>query len=255
MNDPGPIQDLRIRRQIALGCEIFRSYTHCVLTKKDIGTGVAFRIGGRLFVITAGHILANQPTVHLFRGEGPATEAEILNFHAHPDSHAEDVYADVGFIEIKDVPGLPACETEQLDLTTGTPRYDENTLTFIAGCPRVGYEPEGRKGEVGLAVIGCYFKVANDRVIELDYMVSGHELTPEGGTFKEADFFDSPIGFSGGGVWALMREGDNELFNPLRHVRMIGTQFVWNEKTRVLKAMRPGFSLSFFFECYPELKP
>lgn len=254
MNDPGPIQDVQLRREIALHMEIVRSYTHCILSPREMGTGVTFRLGDRLFLITAGHTLKKGFQVYLFTGEGPAVHAVVLNYHAHPKALSTDVHADIGFVEIRNIPRIAACDIEQLHIGEATPQVPSNALLFIAGCPKTGFRPGRGACEVGTAVIACYLHEGDERILTLEYERSGHSISPDGGTFAPTEFFETPEGFSGGGVWCLMKEKVAELFTPLNHIRLCGTQFQWNSKTRILKTMRPRFSIPFFFECYPELR-
>ena len=153
MNDPGPLQDLSLRREIAEQMNIVRSYTHCVLTKTErsieIGTGVTFRLGGRLFLVTAGHVLKKGFEVYLFTGEGVATQAEVLSSHAHPDTWADGVHADIGFIEVRDIPRVAACAIEQLHIGPAEPHIPENAVLFIAGCPKTGFQPTRRGATMG----------------------------------------------------------------------------------------------------------
>lgn len=253
MNDPGPIGNLRLRVELAEHMNIVRSYTHAILNaRKEIGTGVAFRVGDRLFLITAGHVLRGTIDVWLFSGEGPAIRAEVLNHHAHPDSLRTDVYSDVGFVEIRNVSGARACDFEQLHVGEAVPKLPTgDKLVFIAGCPVSGYTGS----TIGTAIIAGFLRGGDATILEVEYERSGHSVTPDGSSFQEADFFETPEGFSGAGVWVLHEQQPGELFAPHRHVKMCGTQFQWDPKTRMLKAMRPRVSVPFFYECYPELRP
>jgi Trypsin-like peptidase domain len=255
-SDPGPIGDLSLRRELAEHMNIVRSYTHAiVIKKKGIGTGVAFRLGERLFLVTAGHNLDSVFEVALFVREGPAVQAEVLNSHFHPESRRTDVHRDVGFVEIRNVPSLPACRLEQLHVGPRTPRIPKDVgPVFIAGCPESGFLPQGRPGQVGLAVISGYPHGGSETTLEIEYERSGHAVSPDGSSFQETDFFATPRGFSGGGVWVVLKPPEGELFLPHKHVLMCGTQFQWDEGRRVLQAMRTRFSVPYFFECYPGLR-
>jgi hypothetical protein len=256
MNDPGPIGDLSLRHQLAEHMKIVRSYTHAIVIEKTgIGTGVAFRLGKRLFLITAGHNLTSNFEVSLFAGDGPAIRAEVLNHHFHPDSGKTELHRDIGFVEIKDVKSLPACQLEQFYIGERTPRIPKDgALLFIAGCPESGFTPLGRQPQVGLAVIAGYLTGGDERTLEIDYARTGHAVSPDGSSFQDRDFFDTPRGFSGGGVWALSKPAEGELFLPHKHVKMCGTDVQWSPSRRMLRAMRPRFSVPYFFECYPELR-
>lgn len=255
MSDHGPIEDLRLRQEIAEHMNIVRSYTHAVLTKTAIGTAVAFRLGDRLFLITVGHIFTGEFEVRLFAGEGPSIRGEVLNHHFHPGSFSTEVHLDIGFVEVKNVPSLTACQLEQLHIGEAAPRMPKgDSLMFIAGCPVSGYTPQGRPPQIGLAVIAGYLRGGDEAILEVEYAQEGHSISPDGGTFEAAPFPESPGGFSGGGVWVLLQTKQDEVFQPMKHVKMCGTQFQWSPSRRILKAMRPRFSVPFFFECYPELR-
>jgi hypothetical protein len=51
-----------------------------------------------------------------------------------------------------------------------------------------------------------------------------------------------------------MQVKEGELFQPLKQVRMVGTQFQWNCDRRMLQAMRPRVTFPFFFDRFPELR-
>lgn len=256
MNDAGPIGDLGLRQELAEHMKIVRSYTHAIVIKRTgIGTGVAFRLGDRLFLITAGHNLRSEFKVSLFAREGAAVEAEVLNYHFHPDSGQTELHRDIGFIEIKNVPSLPACYLEQFHIGEATPQIaKDGMLIFIAGCPESSFLPPERPEQIGLAVIAGYLHAGDERILEIDYARSGHAVSPDGGAFQVSDFFESPRGFSGGGAWVLLKPSEGELFLPQKHVKMCGTNFCWNRTSRLLMVMRPRFSVPYFFDCYPELR-
>lgn len=237
--------------------KIVRSYTHAiVIGKAGIGTAVAFRVGERLFLVTAGHNLQAKFDVSLFAREGAAVQAEVLNYHFHPDSTRTDVHRDIGFIEIKNLESLPACQLEQFHIGESTPRTmpGDEVLVFIAGCPESAFQHARRPAQVGVAVIAGYLRATTETTLEIDYARSGHAVSPDGSSFKESDFFETPRGFSGGGVWILLKPAEGELFLPHKHVKICGTDFQWDRGRRLLQAMRPRFSLPYFFDCYPDLR-
>jgi hypothetical protein len=255
MNDLGPFGDLALRQYLAEHMKIVFSYTHAVVIEKTgIGTGVAFRLGERLFLITAGHNLTKRFEVKLFAQEGPAITAEILSSHFHPDSLRDDVHRDFGFIEIENIPSLPACQVEQFDIGEPTPRVVQDGLWFVAGCPESGFLPPNSPGQIGLAVVSGFLRGGNEVSVEIDYARTGHSIAPDGSFLEESDFFATPKGFSGGGVWVLPKPAEGQLFVPHKHVKLCGTQCGWNKRERFLRAMRPRFTLPHFFEWYPELK-
>lgn len=255
MNDRGPFGDLALRQYLAEHMKIVFSYTHAiVIEKRGIGTGVAFRLGQRLFLITAGHNLTKTFEVKLFAQEGRAISAEVLSSHFHPDSLREDVHRDFGFIEIKNIPWLPACQVEQFHIGEPTPRIVRDGLWFVAGCPKSGFPPRNSPRQIGLAVVSGFPRGGNEVSLEIDYARTGHSISPDGSFLDESDFFATPEGFSGGGVWVLPKPADGELFLPNKHVKLCGTQVRWNRRKRFLRAMRPRFTLPYLFDWYPELR-
>jgi hypothetical protein len=193
--------------------------------------------------------------VSLFAREGPIIRAEVLGHRFHPESRRTDVHKDIGFVEIENVSSLPACQIQQFHIGEPVPRLPNESLFYIAGCPESGFLPTGRPAQIGLAVVAGYLTAGTETTLEIDYARAGRAVSPDGGSFQEADFFATPKGFSGGGVWALLTPAEGEFFVPHKHVKMCGTQFQWDEDRRMLQAMRPRFSLPYFFECYPELRP
>jgi hypothetical protein len=208
-----------------------------------------------LFLITAGHNLLSTFEVGLFAREGSCVQAEVLSYHFHQDSRSTELHGDVGFVEIKNVPSLPACDLGQFHIGEPTPQIPKGgELLFIAGCPESGFLPPERPSQVCVAVIAGYLCGGDERTLEIEYPESGHAVSPNGDSFRESDFFTTPRGFSGGGAWLLLKPTDGELFLPHKHVRMCGTDFCWYRRRRMLRVMRPRFSVPYFFDCHPELR-
>ena len=221
------------------------------------GTGVAFRLGGRLFLITAGHNLVNPPfEVMCFAGEGSPIKAEVLNCHFHPDSNEEGVPSDMGFVELTNREDIAACDFEQIHIGSSTPTQPtQETIFLIAGFPEVGHTKTGhRQHEMGLAVIPGRLESVEERILQLHYDKEGFSIGPNGEYCEEMPFYPTPRGFSGGGVWQFLKPKSGELFDPVRHVKMGGTDYAWHKETRTLYAMRSRISIPFFFEKYPDLK-
>jgi hypothetical protein len=104
-------------------------------------------------------------------------------------------------------------------------------------------------------VLPCSWPRSGDGAsVEIDYAEKGDAIGPVGSSFEECNFFETPKGFSGGGVWVLPKTAEGELFQPRKHVKLCGTQFQWDEDRRILQAMRPRFTLPYFFEWYPDLR-
>lgn len=256
MNDTGPFGDPALRKYLAEHMKFVFGYTHgIVIENTGIGSAVAFRMGERLFLITAGHNLTKRFKVSMFAREGPAIPGEVLNYHFHPDSLCQDVYRDFGFIEIKNIPSLPACQILQFHIGETTPQTVRDGLLYVAGCPESGFLLPGNPAQIGLAVVSGFVCGGNEATVEIDYARTGHSISPDGSSFEESDFFTTPRGFSGGGVWALLRTGAEELFLPHKHVKLFGSQFQWDSRRRVLRAMRPRVTLPYFFAWYPDLAP
>ncbi|MCY3019484.1 MAG: hypothetical protein NTW87_10720 [Planctomycetota bacterium] len=258
MKDPGPLRSLRERTEIVEHANIVFSYTHAIQTnKQDIGSAVAIRLGERLFLITAGHILAKgEPfSVFPFRREGPAEEENILNFRFHPDSKSEELHHDIGFIEVENDPLLSACSLDQLEIGEPKPELRrDQSRRYIAGCPESEFSPRGGRGQVGLAMFAANVIEADETTLTLNFETSGFLISPDGSSLQKSDYYPTPKGFSGGGVWAFLMPKKGDVFQPRKHVTMWGTQFSWYPKTRILHATRPRFSMPFFLECYPELR-
>jgi len=127
MKDPGLLARSDFRRELAEHVKIIRSYTHAIVMMKcddldGFGTGVAFRAGKRLFLITAGHNLVDQSfEVHFFAGRNIIDQGRGMNSHFHADWEDIDAKSDMGFIELKDRPDLSACALEQLHIGLARP--------------------------------------------------------------------------------------------------------------------------------------
>lgn len=250
-----------VRHELAEHLKIARSYTHFVMVrppnspKDGVGTAVAFRLGQRLFLITAGHNLNGNFMIWLYAGDRRSIQAEVLNHHMHPLSLDEYARVDIGFVEIKDIPSLTACHIEQLHIGPPTPpKTEHETLLQVVGCPESAYERLGQDRKVGLMAVGGWLRGGDEQVMEVSLESEGHSMDPNGETFGPGQFPESPHGFSGGGIWTLVATKEGEIFDPRKHVKMSGTQYGWSKCRRMMLAMRPRFTVPYFFHCDPELQ-
>jgi len=213
---PNPYDDGEFRTDIARRMKYIHGYTHAIRsTTRGVGTGVTFRVGGRLFLMTAGHNLIDrsQFLVALFTSPNePARIARILNYHFHPASDDPTSGRDIGFIEVVDVPSVRACPLEQFKIGAAEPVIPPHDSYFsISGYPAGA----ATDTEMGLAVIPGRLVTGDEFTLQLEYERSGYSIAPDGSSYQRTDFFESPHGFSGGGVWATGPAGQALRHRPI----------------------------------------
>jgi hypothetical protein len=61
------------------------------------------------------------------------------------------------------------------------------------------------------------------------------------------------VGYSGGGVWVVTYK-PGELFNPHRHIKLVGIETLWSEKARRAKCVRSNVIAESLKEFKPDLE-
>ena len=64
----------------------------------------------------------------------------------------------------------------------------------------------------------------------------------------------TPKGFSGGGWWVFVRSAPDEMFDPAKHIKLMGIQSSWDYARRVVKGVPILRFLKLIHRDYPDLQ-
>lgn len=213
-------------------CRILTSYTRVTMPypgKDSLATSVILRAGERLFAVTAKHCVTDEVEINNGKRNG---RIPIVHKWLHKN-------LDIALLELEPQPNLPACSLDQL--TKSLPQVINSTDPdyWVAGFPRHSAKYENGKMFPTGATFATSLLAVCDDALTLYYHEQGYKVVMDSNqACAEADLPLTPHGFSGGGVWFNSSSGkDSTLFNPLRHIQLIGIQYSWDKETRILKAV------------------
>jgi hypothetical protein len=166
-----------------------------------VGTGIVIEIGQRTFVASAGHVINEQP--HVLFGPDPR-----LYVPCEPTPFIRREYCDspdVGFLEVPNGSHHRACFFESL---TDSPP-PENTLMMLVGhpihAPGSLNDPAWRSGnyfELVRTSHGAAVREVHEDKYVFPFPRRLLNLDSDTGHISDSDGYETPEGFSGGGVWA-----------------------------------------------------
>ncbi len=229
---------------------------------KLVGTGIKVKIGCHFFIATAAHVL-----------ELSRDEIENGIQIGYPGDHlgivkrgGKHIRSDVGFLEVEGGDdfleegqlGELVIDGVQYDLF-GYPESDHSHSKLIAEFPDGKQMPITPSGlllaggcivEQASAVLfaagveaielksGSYLYNYNGPHVIFDYPEIDDAAWRTRGPKNAAHSFEagkSVVGFSGGGIWRIVFQGDSaRLWNPRDAVRLCGVQSFWSEDRRQL---------------------
>lgn len=244
--------------------------------KRDVASGTLIAIGHRVFVVTAGHTIAEQPTRVITlvgaRHRKEAFESEIIRSGKRPDNRP-----DVGYVEVPtDLPRT--LDREPIDLSrvskrrSGTP----GQVAFLFGYPAVWASPDfdhrRRVATVPLRSM-TYPNVllARDEWPSLDADASrasrlcdlfmAYSIEEELKLTQDerrpqlpetvADRVPSPVGASGGGIWQNTPRRRGVWYADLT---LIGIQSAWSKPNRYIRGVQVFHWLKLIHDDYPDLR-
>lgn len=233
----------------------------------DIGTGTIFRIGQRVLIATAAHVIKGNPNGRIW----PATEKVRRDTDGFPAyaKYAKHPRLDVGYLEvcregveaffgdriycsIDDISIAGVGRRDKSVIVVGSPgqhtqsiRLGENRTSITSGVlfywtvpPLVEKWPESPAEDP--------LNISEDFVVEYP---SDEQMNSEG---FPAINLPHPGGISGGGIWDQGFDSD-EIWAPEKS-RLVAIQSRWHPMKRYLRAVQVSHWLSLIYRDYPDLR-
>ena len=229
------------------------NYTLPILSKDEsgrdqIGAGVLVQIADKLLVATAKHCIRDSPAVlpDDFTIPSKANRIPIVRSVLHPT-------LDIGFLELRNTGEVAEINRGNASLAqltvadlpvrgvvhvVGFPVYARRFVGRDFLCEKTGFQSQVTKQDES-----HYY---------LDYPAEGYERDYARQELRKVEM-KTPHGFSGGGLWAFLLSGPNELFNPEKHIQLFGIQSAFLPE-RLVRCVRIGHWLSLIHDIYPELR-
>jgi hypothetical protein len=245
-----PAPTLDERHEINELMRAVRAYTHPVVfntRNPHLGTAVFLRHGERLFAFTAAHNIKDDTTIH-FRLSSANERAVfgVLSTYVHPKYDPEPPTSkfDLAILELEPNPAVTAGDVAQLytgefgKLPEGEHKIVGNAFVWVVGYPAELAKPS--EGNILLNQTSFCTQILEHSPDEfsLHYPATGYQM-PQGSTSCNLrKTTETPKGYSGGGVWVTMNP-PGVLFNPHRHIKLVGIETHWAERSRLARCV-PG---------------
>lgn len=258
-----PAPTLAERHQINELMRAVRSYTHPVIFNKNgcLGTAVCLRSGERLFAFTAAHNVKDDTTIHVrLNSACEQTWFKVLSDYIHP-KYSPDPFSgtskfDLAILELEPTPAVTAGDIEQL--YTGEfakqPQADRKVVStayyWVVGYPSELVNPSEKPLTLKQTAFATQILEYSADEFSLHYPTTGYQMPHDGTTCEVGETTKTPSGYSGGGVWATL-DPPEVLFNPQRHIKLVGIETHWSERQRLARCV-PGKVIA---EALKEFKP
>jgi hypothetical protein len=242
-----PPPTLAERHEINELMRMVRSYTHPVLFNKRscLGTAVLLRHGERLFAFTAAHNISDDTAI-IFRMDSSSTRTqfEILSTYRHPnyDPDADVSKFDLAILELEPNPTISAGDISQLPASVGYSRLPArehevvgNTFVWVVGYPSELAIPSSGKHLYQTAFCTQIMDYSSDQ-LSLYYPEVAYQMPQDGISCELGQTTRTPEGYSGGGVWVTTNPA-GDLFNPHRHIKLVGMQTHWSRSEKMLRCV------------------
>ena len=249
---------LRQREEDILLMKTVATYSHLTIIHKDnlpVGTVVMLRSQNRLFALTAAHCIHDMMAIHARIQQGVYSILKSINGE-------ELLSLDIAILELENNPAVTACDIRQLctePLLPFDPKRESSTnmrRVWIVGFPvAMGkISPNKQHYFAQPCAIGTNVILADDRKLTLYYHSDTFRMDPGEVLFSTGKNPETPEGFSGGGVWSLEEPKPDELFNPIRHLKLHAIQYAWDPLSRKVFCVPSAVVKRLLLDHYPELK-
>jgi hypothetical protein len=224
-------------------------------TEQAIGAGVLIEINDRLLVATAAHCMPESGFCIVDENGFP------VPYHgpgvASVRRHGADRQIDIGYLEL-DKPdqiralGKSYCSLSQLSTAT----IPHRGMVHVLGYPVDTIVPDHQTMTLNLTKMGfgSHFQGQVGHYLTLHYPLMGWQHSISDTEWEEQPFPTTPHGFSGGGLWAFTRPAQDELFNPAKHVKLMGIQSNWAPTQRIVRCVPILRFLQLIHRDYPDLR-
>ena len=264
-----PPPTLAERYEIKELMRVVRAYTHPVIfNEKDdphFGTAVFLRHGKRLFAFTAAHNLKEDITIIVrLSPDAKRTKFDILSRYKHP-KYAPDPFSgtskfDLAILELENDPSVTAGDVCQIStgdlgkLPDGDHKVTSNAFVWLMGYPVELIKPGKNQFTLYQTSFGTQILDFSPEELSVVYPETGYQMPHDGTTCEVGKMTKTPVGYSGGGVWVVVYK-EGELFNPHKHIKLVGIETHWSgEKTRLARCVRSNVITESLKEFKPELR-
>jgi hypothetical protein len=236
-----------------------------------LGSGTSIRIGDRLFIATAAHVLEDVPPAHL-RVIVQRRNLSTLFVKVIGQGCATSREADVAYLEIEPDAEVEAVTPDRFERAEVLPH---DMLTVVAGTPSERLRLSKDVHALAATVFDITFTwnaqpftfATNPLPAEqwprdtaVRYQPASHRLL----RFEEGEDLDSgakvglikPEGLSGGGIWVVplrLAEGSAHLWSPT-HARLAGIQTGVLRASGILAGCSMGPWIDLMVSRFPELR-
>lgn len=248
------LQRVLFRRSVAF-------FTPIGTDEMSFGSGTLVSVGDKLFIATAGHIIADaqEEEVWALAGESQDSRspaAPVLRKGKYPDNDPDVGFLELGTISVSERLKKDACPLELLaNYGCGRPLRP----TILVGSPA---EYLKRSGSALIPQFMAYYAMPmtedewektvdpdTDKDIFLDYPDTPAEEMGSGASM----LLPNPKGMSGGGVWDQGFE-DGVIWTN-QSAKLIGIQSRWNDQSRYVRAVQIIHWLRLIHSSYPDARP
>jgi hypothetical protein len=229
----------------------------------SIGSGVLIEIEGRLFIATAYHCIRRNPVLlmdgmELTYRQGapilPQPRIRILRSGGDPS-------IDIGLLELEtgksilSEAGYFSCSLDQVHTqkipVTGP--EDQPNPIHVAGWPRYSQDIQGERLFRTLEGFITRYRGSDQTHFYYDFGERAKQWDESRGGWEEKST-PSPVGFSGGGCWGIVKSKPGALYDPRRHIRLFAIQSAWTVSTRVVTAILIAEWLKLLYANVPDLR-
>ena len=255
---PLPPPSVETRRDLTVLVSVPRTYVHLILSRwseqrKEIATAVMLRAGNHLFALTAKHCVCDREEMRLFfpLGQGQKSSSGILK-----ELTREPL--DIAVLELEERPDVLACEIEQVCIDLPAPASKDADPAAVPVLWVIGYPAKlAQATDTSLTApqiaFGTNLVGVKPDVFALYYHDEAYGIG-QNLTCQHSRLPETPVGFSGAGVWGVDPPEAGILFNPQKHVRLYGIQYAWLDQSRLLKCVPSRIIVEMLVENYPDLK-
>jgi hypothetical protein len=169
---------------------------------------------------------------------------KILDTYIHPQYKPVPFSGtstfDLAILELEQTPAVTAGDIAQL-YTGGFAKLPEGNhstvsvaFVWVVGYPAELAKPGKHETVLYQTTFGTQILEHSPEQFSINYPPTAYQMPHDGTTCEEGQMPKAPSGYSGAGIWGI-NIPTGELFNPHRHLKLVGIQTHWNEKSRLAR--------------------
>ena len=208
---------------------------------RENGSGICIKYEDRYFIATAAHVLAPYKLneiilVHTPEPKKQTKEFPLLNYGWEGGGKKDAL--DIGWIEISGkIVELLGKQFLTVDDVKPGVNFVESQYVMLHGFPTVLKEMEifsKQSGFLKLNAVTYISSTISTETIDKDPSIDLAMSYPKTVSFNNKTQINSEVdGFSGGGMW-LTDMGEDKIWVPSKHCKLIGIQYAWKKNQYVV---------------------